>query len=668
MEIDFKGRIKNVDLPYSKSLLPLFEAVVNSIHAIQETSITDGIVEILIERDDSEPLLDPKDYEFQPIKNFVVTDNGIGFNEKNYNAFLTADTTIKAAQGAKGIGRFFWLKAFKNVEIDSIFNESTKFYKRKFNFLVSENGIEDHELTETQENRNITVVKLLDFHEKYKLACPRKTETIALRIIEHALVYFLSENCPKVFLRDKTEKFELNKLFEERIKALSDTNIFNIKSSDFQITHLKLYACEESKHQIHYCADFREVMHENLSIYIPDLSKRIKDEENNTFTYMAYVSGKYLNEKVNSERTNFNFVDDSNGLFQDEITKKELTTEIIKNAKQNLKSYLEKIKEEKLKQVENFIKKEAPQYKPVLKYQEEYLDQIRPDLPDDRLDIELYKITSNIELKLKEKSKEILKTDITDVRDLESYKEEYRKFIEEINEIGKSKLAKYIIHRKLILELLSKTLEFNIEENKYNLEENIHEIIFPLRTTSEDIDYEKQNLWIIDEKLAYHNYLASDKPLSKLEPITISESDRPDIIIFNSPFAFVEDSPPFSSIVIIEFKRPVRKDYSEDSENPISQIYSYVRKIQDGIVLDKNGRPITIKENTPFYSYIICDLTNKIKEISENYGLITTPDEMGYFGYNKNLSTYIEIISFDKLLNDAKKRNQILFDKLNLPR
>jgi len=31
-------------------------------------------------------------------------------------------------------------------------------------------------------------------------------------------------------------------------------------------------------------------------------------------------------------------------------------------------------------------------------------------------------------------------------------------------------------------------------------------------------------------------------------------------------------------------------------------------------------------------------------------------------------NAYIEIISYDKLLEDANKRNQVLFDKLNLPR
>jgi len=60
----------------------------------------------------------------------------------------------------------------------------------------------------------------------------------------------------------------------------------------------------------------------------------------------------------------------------------------------------------------------------------------------------------------------------------------------------------------------------------------------------------------------------------------------------------------------------------------------------------------------------MCDLVPQIRKLAENADLAKTPDNMGYFGYNKSLATYVEIISFDKLVQDSKKRNKILFDKL----
>ncbi len=45
-----------------------------------------------------------------------------------------------------------------------------------------------------------------------------------------------------------------------------------------------------------------------------------------------------------------------------------------------------------------------------------------------------------------------------------------------------------------------------------------------------------------------------------------------------------------------------------------------------------------------------------------------TPDGMGYYGYQPERNAYYEVISYSKLLADAKKRNQILFDKLFSPK
>ena len=278
------------------------------------------------------------------------------------------------------------------------------------------------------------------------------------------------------------------------------------------------------------------------------------------------------------------------------------------------------------------------------------------------MDIELYKITQKFDLELKEKGEALLKKDLSKVENYDKYKEEYTSFVEQVNDLGKSNLAKYIIHRKVILDLLEVNLQRR-NDDKYPLEESVHGIIFPLKTTSDTIDYEKQNLWVIDEKLSYHYFLASDLPFNQLDVVNVEGLDRPDLFIYNKPLAFVGDNHPYSSFVIIEFKRPGRKQYDDDKD-PIAQVFNYIKKIRQGNQLDRNGRPINIHEGTPFYGYIICDITPKVRDFAENANLIQTPDGEGYFGYNKNRGAYIEVISYDKLLLDAQKRNKVLFDKL----
>ena len=41
MQSELNGRLRNTNLPYSKGLMPVYEAVINSIEAIEERSLTE---------------------------------------------------------------------------------------------------------------------------------------------------------------------------------------------------------------------------------------------------------------------------------------------------------------------------------------------------------------------------------------------------------------------------------------------------------------------------------------------------------------------------------------------------------------------------------------------------------------------------------------------------
>ncbi len=182
---------------------------------------------------------------------------------------------------------------------------------------------------------------------------------------------------------------------------------------------------------------------------------------------------------------------------------------------------------------------------------------------------------------------------------------------------------------------------------------------------SDEIGFEDHNLWMIDEKLSYHKYLASDKKFKKIKTLNSDSSERPDIIVFNKPFAFSNDNKPYESIVLIEFKRPMRDDYT-DEENPIQQVTRYAREIISGEAKDKDEREFNFRENTPIYAYIICDLTKKLKSYAKDGGYKLLPSGDGFFFFNDNYNMYVEILSFDKVLKDSKERNRVLFEKLNI--
>src|SRR5689334_9498110 len=115
-KLDLLGRINNTQVPRSKPLLPLFEAVVNSFQAIEELGkdAKERRIEISVERS---PIL--PEHGDGEIDGFRITDTGIGFTDANFDAFLTSDTRNKVLKGGKGVGRFSWLKVFEYAEIES---------------------------------------------------------------------------------------------------------------------------------------------------------------------------------------------------------------------------------------------------------------------------------------------------------------------------------------------------------------------------------------------------------------------------------------------------------------------------------------------------------------------------------------------------------------------
>ena len=89
-----------------------------------------------------------------------------------------------------------------------------------------------------------------------------------------------------------------------------------------------------------------------------------------------------------------------------------------------------------------------------------------------------------LEIEVKKKGQDILAGKPKSANELQIYTEKMTTLIEQVNDLGKSELAKYIIHRRVILDIFSNNLKFD-DESKYEFEEAIHRIVFPLCSTSD---------------------------------------------------------------------------------------------------------------------------------------------------------------------------------------
>ena len=658
--INLEGRVRNFSLPKNRPLIPLYEAVVNSLHAIEDrrkldNTFSDGEISIRILRDEQMSL---DDSDIPSVNGFEVIDNGIGFNEQNMKSFFESDSTYKAEIGGKGVGRFSWLKAFSSVNISSIYLENNVDLKREFVFSLNNRLVED-KLTKTTNNEYRTVVKLDSYKTEYKKEVPKLIDTIAMRIMQHCLVYFLDSNCPKIIISDDVNTIILNQLFRDKVKTDNNMESFVIESNEFSLLNVKVEDRAFPGNRLYLCANNRLVDSTNLETYIVDLDGQIF--ERNEFWYIGILTSKFFDQHVDMNRLSFDIPENGISLLGD-ISLEKIVNEACLCVEKYLEEYLSTIADEKNKHIEEYATNVAPQFRHLLKYMPDDISKIKPKLSNDKLDDELYNIKRKFDKKSKQEQQKLLKETEETSMSPEAYELYFQQQVKKISDANSAMLAEYVTHRRVIIELLSKGLKRK-DDGKFNQESYMHNLIYPMRATSDDTDYETHNLWLIDEKLSYCSFVSSDVYFDN-DP----SQERTDILMLDNPVAVSEnknDGTVFDTIIIFELKRPMRDDYT-DKNNPISQLYTYVRKIRSLEAKDKYHRIIHVNESTKYYLYAICDITPKLLPFIDQNGFTKTPDNLGYYNFNKPYNAYFEILSYDKILNDARKRNRVLFDKLGI--
>jgi hypothetical protein len=678
LSTNLPGRLRNTPLPKSHGLLPLFEAVVNSIHAISEVSDDPkyGLISIDIERmvQHNLPLEDGKIKRGAPLQDsilgFRITDNGAGFHEQNMDSFETLDSVYKAELGCRGVGRLLWLKAFEGVYVKSVFKaDNGKLRERQFSFTAS-SGVDNLIVKDAGKDAALqTAIKLSGFNKPYREKSPKTARKIANDLFEHCLWYFVRpEGMPSIIIYDGDEIIDLDDVFEEYMFSSSNKEIINLKGNEFELTHLKLKPGTAKQNFIAWCAASRVVEEEAIAGKIPGLHGKLKDEDGE-FIYACYVTSRYLDQHVRPERIGFDIEEMSDDLFsQTELNLTEIRRGVLDSASRQLSAQLVQNQISSRERLERFISQRAPRYRPVLSRMSAEKLHIDPEISDKELDLILHKQLSELESSVIAEGHEII--GLNSEESPHQYRQRLSSYLEKVDDIKKSDLANYVFHRKVVLDILAKAIERGAD-GKYAKEELIHELIIPLRTTSNEIHMDNCNLWLIDERLAFHDFLASDKPLSSI-PITGSNDNKePDICalnVFDEPILVADGQRmPLASIVIVEIKRPMRNDAGAgEDKDPVEQALGYLERIRSGGARTSNGRPIPQSEEIPGFCYAICDLTPSVIKRCKLLGLSITSDHMGYFGYNANYKAFIEVISFDRLLNSARERNQAFFDKLGI--
>lgn len=664
--VNIKRAVENIRTG-TNSYTPLVEVVVNAIQAIEAAGKggLDGQVTITIRRSPQTEA----DGAAADIEGFSIGDNGVGFDEANRESFDTLYTAHKLSEGGKGFGRFTCLKYYKDVKIKSVYRSESGFWQRQFRMGTETEIIVDEVVSRTDKKQTGSVVDL----NSVKRSFPDKTlATIARTLVEKLLPYFISKEkaCPRVLLQEEDGAVSI--LLNDYLLSAQSALIVEVASAGgsfslpgtegdktFVARVFKIYSPKSSRSKISLVAHRREVVATSLHNYIPEFTDEFYDEitagtgQGRNFIVAVYVFSNYLDDNVSIERGGFEFHRDNDLILG--IAQTDIEAAAAEYARAAVADDVTERQARKVARVERYVRDNAPWHAELLS------DIDLSDVPyspsNEEIETFLHKQKYSREVKVRGEVRELLASEAP-----EELREKAAQLVSQISGSSKSELVHYVALRRSVLDIFERSLSLNAD-GTYSSEDVVHDIIFPTKRDSDATPFSDHNLWIVDERLNFCEYLTSDLPLDH------GRSDRPDILSFDKRIGFRGDNEASNPVTIFEFKRPQRDDFVNPSskEDPVQQIIRYVIQIKEGKYTTPRGREIQVASNTPFYGYVVCDLTPKVRRwIEDEKDFKPMPDGMGYFNWHEKLNLYMEVLSWDKVLKDAVMRNRVFFHKLGI--
>lgn len=678
MDLPVEHYVSQIDLSPSDAFLPLFETVVNAVISLQQTNGKfEKKIGIHIEREREPDKKDDKSKtnlldDYKPIKSIKVIDNGEGFNPANLKSYETAYSRKNHAFGCKGVGRFTILAAFEKIEIDSVYVEDDKYKQIQLDFdQIQEVQVKNRCDSKIKQRRTIVSLKNL-YNDNLKEATAKSIDQIAEELMNHCLIFYLCNNLPEIEFHESgqekpyllSEKFESLKKDRERE--------FKIGGESFKCHITKTERTRNRKyHYSHYCANSRVVGGGRNLAQINSLFMYPLLENGCHYFLDIYIVSDYLNKKVYNSRNGFSIPHDKHHqLFNaDCITFDDIDQRLANVLAQEYSEYAQQTQENNIEKVKEYIQKKALQYKRFLN-RPDVLSSVPPNLTEEKLEEFLHKEAYRERQTIEKKIQDFIeKKDINEEAILS-----IKKGLAEKNALDKDSLADYMARRRAIIEIFKKFLDAD-SQGKYKLEEDIHNLIFPMGITSDEPGFTSHNLWLLDERFTSYTFVASDKPItsfsqkkSRKEPDLIILNEKPEM--FNNPISFAPNSSgELQSMVIFEFKRPGEIAHQKNSRDYRWEFSELIEPYFEDFIYSpdkKNyrGKHVLAKATTPKFGFIIIDvLPTLLRDYNLGKGWDETPFGTLYKIQPKQ-NLHIEVITFDQLIKAVEARHAPFFDKL----
>ncbi len=487
----------------------IFEAVTNSLQAnATEININFTLAS-----------LDVSDKRY--VDAMTIEDNGDGFTQKNTESFQKYRSTHKRHLGAKGIGRFLYLKMFEQIHIQSL--------DKYINFVINK----DIEVRTSKTKYDKTTVSFKK---------PKKEFTVDFKDLEqklrdHFIAYFKLNT-----------KLVVIKLFEnnvEQVQIKSDeiptfkTTKFKIRSHEFTLDYV-FDSNEVEEYDGYYCAGSRVVIKNSFM----DTNKKLKAF--NGVKILFLLSSPYFDDNVNDLRDDFTImpVQTKQGSLMHDTSWKDIREELSNQIKIIAKS--------NNIDIETIAKKNLQEARVTAPYLAFYLDENEEAYDSEKLIKDAHK-------RLEEDKQVIRKKDVTLDEDTQRL----------LGIVIQAELAEYIFDRQKKIEMLK-----NLTTDEA-LEKEIHNLFMKKYTKDEDGNYKSNNLWLFDDRFMTYDKVFSEAQLKGIFPDLYDNIDRPDIIsIVSNTF----EKEAITDIVLIELKRPSEKITPAEAQRELRSYADYINQ------------------------------------------------------------------------------------------
>lgn len=691
-DISYPTLMKKHVKKHSSYLQPIFEAISNSLEA---TSGKDDIITIRINKAKT---LNQEQYSFLSID---IIDTGIGFNDDNFGRLRRLYDESKG-QNNFGTGRVQYLHFFNNTDIYSVFEEEGLKYKRRIvlskNFYATQKSViwsSEKEVVDidTPIGTMVSFYYPLSDEDKEKYNELTTTE-LRDRILIHylsrfclnrdnlqqiKLEYYINSICDKDSVQvitgkdipqpDYTDSVQVN---YSKISVDGNTIIKTPNTEEFIINSYSLPCSIQKRNEVKLTSKNETVEVSGIDFSI------IKDSPKINNSYLLFlISSSYLTQQDSDLRGQLaiyskkDFLKKRN-LFsgEEQILTDDIEEKVTSSITTHYKS-ISKVKESFESQIDELAK--------MFSLDRRILNEVGYKAGDSDQSIlkKVYEYNADISAKHDAGIKSVmdsLKELTPSSKDFKKkLNEKVKKVTELVPQINRTELVRYISKRKVILDLMQKTLDKqldcqqkNSKGKKINHESFLHNILFS-QHSDDPLD---SNLWMINDDFIHYKgiseselrnikvenelFFREDLTKEELEELTAYNRDklgnRPDILLF----------PKEHKCIIIELK-----SMDADVSKFVSQVSQYAGLIRQ-YAKDRF-------EITTFYAYLIGEsfTLNEVKRANPffkkayYFDYLFCPNYPVDGGENRrDGEMYIEVIKYSTLLERAVFRNKIFTNKI----